>query len=112
MGRPANAATRKARIEGHDVFDRIWKHAPLEARGVRNPEKVQRAARRECYAYLASQLGITEDECHFALFDLGTARLALRIMRKVPNYRFIRQFKAASKKREAPKRRGKLKWKK
>lgn len=60
-----------ARIRGHDAFDRIWKSA-LTHRG-------QKRARWMCYAWLADQLGIHRDDCHFKRFDIEMCGMAVKV---------------------------------
>lgn len=55
LGTPANAATKLARIEAHEVFDTLWKR-----RGM---------SRWEAYRWLATELKLTPDQCHIGLFD-------------------------------------------
>lgn len=55
FGRPADKATRQARIRAHAAFDQIWKDGHL--------------SRNSAYRWLQEKLGITKNECHIALFD-------------------------------------------
>lgn len=55
LGVPANAATRQARIQAHDVFDPIWKTGRMD--------------RQAAYAWLAGLLGIRPEACHISWFD-------------------------------------------
>ena len=60
LGRLANAELRKARMEAHRCFDRIWKS------GV--------ASRSQAYAWLAAQLELSTDACHIGMFDEDLCR--------------------------------------
>jgi hypothetical protein len=59
VGRPAGAATRRARMRLHDVLDPLWQ----EGSGSRSKR------RRAVYQRLARALGIPEQDCHVGLFD-------------------------------------------
>lgn len=87
QGTPADQKTRTARRLTHSVFDPLWQHAPVMSCYAAEPDdkKATRAiryrARVRAYAWLADQLGMTEDECHIGLFDIETLRLAYRLCR-------------------------------
>jgi len=55
LGRLANAELRRAKAAAHAAFDPIWKAGVM--------------TRREAYAWLASQLRISEANCHIGMFD-------------------------------------------
>jgi len=74
MGTPADAETRRARMDAHRAFDRIWKSVPAG--------KGRSRARREAYRWLAGQLGIETDACHIGMFDLGTCKQVVEICEK------------------------------
>jgi len=73
-GQFGEGEARAARIDGHDAFDRLWRNAPPRDR---------RAARSRTYAWLASQLGIETELCHFKLFDGPTCLRAVRLCKGV-----------------------------
>ena len=75
LGVPANAETRQARVNAHDVFDVIW--------------KTGRMARREAYAWLAEQLGIPVEECHISWFGREECQQAVRICERYWAHREI-----------------------
>lgn len=54
LGTLANAATRRARIAAHAVFDPLWKSGQLR--------------RRKAYAKLAGLLGLPVEETHISFF--------------------------------------------
>jgi hypothetical protein len=55
LGRLANAQLRKAKSAAHAAFDPLWKSG--------------RMTRREAYAWLATTLGISSDNCHIGMMD-------------------------------------------
>jgi len=55
LGVLANKELRERRVEAHNAFDILWKKG-----------KLSRAA---AYAFLASRLGISKEDCHIGLFD-------------------------------------------
>jgi hypothetical protein len=50
LGRLANAHSRLLKMYAHEAFDPLWKSGRMK--------------RKEAYAWLRGQLGITERECH------------------------------------------------
>lgn len=56
FGRLANAELRRAKTMAHAAFDPLWRS--------------RRMRRREAYAWLARQLGISVENCHIGAFDL------------------------------------------
>ena len=50
MGRVANAATRKLKVAAHAAFDPMWKSG--------------RITRKQAYAWLREQTGLSERDCH------------------------------------------------
>ena len=67
MGTLADEKTRQKRIEVHRLFDRFWK---------------KQTYRKRLYKRLAFQLGISEQECHFARLDYSTLLKAEQILLK------------------------------
>lgn len=55
LGRPADNATRAARMRAHAFFDPVWKSRMM--------------LRREAYSWLAGELGIESGACHISWFD-------------------------------------------
>lgn len=81
LGVPATADLRKARQMLHnDRLDPLWKTA-IETVGYTPEDPRARAiitntARSRVYEFLAWKLGIDREDCHTALFDIATCRLA------------------------------------
>lgn len=67
LGRPANAALRRARNAAHAAFDPLWKDGPY--------------SRRNAYAWLAKGLGIRVADCHIATFDLAQCRRVIDLVK-------------------------------
>jgi ribosomal protein S27AE len=59
--------THAARIQAHDVFDRLWKGGVL--------------ARGECYRRLQAAMGMSKDECHIAQMSERQAQQVVEIVR-------------------------------
>lgn len=62
----------QAKIDGHNLFDHLWKLVPSR-------EGRQRA-RTRAYAWLAAQLGIEPSLCHFGLWSLEETRRAQGVL--------------------------------
>lgn len=73
LGRLADAALRKAKIDAHDAFDRTWRalHARRQAP---EPGYTLGRARASRYRRLAELLGIAPQDCHIGMFDIETCR--------------------------------------
>lgn len=56
-GTPGNAATRKARIQAHYLFDRVWKEKLVRNRGA-------------AYTWMRKTLGLSRAEAHIGSFDI------------------------------------------
>ncbi len=68
LGRLADAALRKAKMQAHEVFDFMWqKRARLSAIP---PSEARRAG----YAWLAKQLNLPIEQCHIGMMDLEACR--------------------------------------
>lgn len=61
----------QARIDAHELFDRLWRN-----KVTRHDQCV---ARRKAYRWLAAMMGISEDECHFKLFNEARCQEAIEI---------------------------------
>lgn len=71
LGEPVDAATRKARIEAHDAFDRIW--------------RAKRMSRSAAYAWMRSEFSLSEEEAHIGKFPAITCRqLVLKVKNSFP----------------------------
>ncbi len=60
LGTPAKAVVKRARIEAHDTFDRLWKGGPL--------------TRSQAYSWMERALGLGPGEGHIGRFDSATCR--------------------------------------
>ena len=60
----------------HIVFDRMWRC-----------HHNARSARRWCYRWLASEMGLTAEECHFGKMTPEQCRTAIRLCRKADLHR-------------------------
>ena len=60
LGRLANAQLRQAKSAAHAAFAPLWRAGGMQ--------------RREAYAWLADQLGITVANCHIGEFDIEGCR--------------------------------------
>ena len=65
LGIPANAETKRWRMEAHDAFDQLWGPG--------------RMTRNEAYAWLGEQMGLSRDDCHIGRFDTEQCRAAIEI---------------------------------
>lgn len=75
LGRLADKPLRDAKMKAHQVFDPRW-------RNVQEPGRTKRQTRMRAYAWLATQLGITNQECHIGLFDLETCAQVVAVCGK------------------------------
>ena len=67
LGAPAGKATKRARMEAHEAFDRLWKGKQM--------------GRSEAYRWLAGQLGIEPRECHIGHMTAALARRTVEVSR-------------------------------
>lgn len=65
----ADGPMRKGKRICHDLFDSMWAEA-----------KSPRQKRRELYEWLAGELDIALEDCHFGYFDLETLRKAYKAL--------------------------------
>ena len=72
LGTLANAETRQARKMAHKRFDPIWQSRL-------NKGKSKNKVRSKAYRWLAGHLGIPQDDCHIAMFDLVTCVKVIQI---------------------------------
>jgi hypothetical protein len=73
-GTLANLQLRRLRSKCHAVFDPRWKPTT----GKINRE-IASAKRQKEYAWLANQLGISVQECHFGMFNVDMCRKVLKL---------------------------------
>ena len=67
----ADDKMREAKISCHRLFDLKWKNYPDAKR-----------RRKAAYLWLADQLDIEPEDCHFGFFDLNMLRKAYRVLLK------------------------------
>lgn len=72
LGLLANRAMRDLKIMCHDMFDSKWK----------GKEKA-RKKRNELYAWLAEQMNLPIEECHFGYFDEDLLKKAYAILYQI-----------------------------
>lgn len=68
LGRLADAALRRAKVQAHDAFDRAWKTDHDRAR-----------ARGRAYRRLAELLGIEPGRCHIGMMDVDDCRRVVEL---------------------------------
>lgn len=68
LGRLANRELRTAKLKAHLAFDPIWKDNQL--------------TRKEAYKWLATQLNITNEQCHIGMFDVEQCNQVLEACKK------------------------------
>lgn len=69
LGLLANSNMRKGKILCHEIFDSFWKG-----------RKKARKKRTDMYRWLAKQMEIPVEDCHFGWFSLDELRRAYRIL--------------------------------
>lgn len=74
LGLLADEPMRKGKVYCHDLFDAMWKGKP----------KAQKK-RKDLYKWLADQMGIPVEDCHFGHFDIQQLRQAYMILMSVRN---------------------------
>lgn len=62
------------RIQGHEAFDCLWMGAPTRAD--------RRRQRNEAYAWLAVELSIKPEDCHFGLMDRSQVERAIKVVKQ------------------------------
>jgi hypothetical protein len=65
LGRLANSELRREKIKAHAAFDPIWKSKEM--------------ARKEAYAWLSEQLGISPANTHIGMFDVDDCRAVVAV---------------------------------
>lgn len=66
MGWPADAATRRARSEAHETFDRLWKLGGM--------------SRTDAYAWMRARMSLDEKDAHIGMFDRDRCRELVRLV--------------------------------
>lgn len=74
LGLLADESMRKGKVMCHYLFDALWQGKP----------KAQKK-RKDLYAWLAGEIGVPVDECHFGYMDIHQLRAAFRILKAVQN---------------------------
>ena len=69
LGLLADEKMRKGKVMCHELFDARWK-GKLKAQ----------KKRRDLYSWLANQMGLSVEDCHFGHFDIHQLRQAYRIL--------------------------------
>lgn len=84
LGVPADKETKRARIEAHAAFDKLWENAheiyrdpPVTGRKAK--KRVQRIARKRAYAWLREAMEMNEEECHIGKFDKETCARVVKV---------------------------------
>lgn len=68
LGRLANAELREWKQNAHHLFDKLWKGATMR--------------RGEAYAWLAGQMGKTQQETHIGMFDVEECKKVVHLVIK------------------------------
>jgi len=71
----ADKNMRKGKMMCHEIFDSKWKSF--------NNSKRRKKVRSQMYSWLARQLEIKTEDCHFGYFDIDTLRIAYRILLQI-----------------------------
>jgi hypothetical protein len=66
MGRLANPELRRAKSAAHAAFDPLWKSRKM--------------GRKQAYAWLARELGISVANCHIGMFDVDACRSVVKVV--------------------------------
>jgi len=66
-GKPGNAATRRARIEAHRLFDQIWKLKLVRNRGA-------------AYQWMRNAMGLRKHEAHIGEFSIDQCEKLLKLV--------------------------------
>ena len=70
LGLLANEQMRKGKMMCHDLFDQMWKGKPQQGK-----------KRQNAYKWIAAEMGIPVEDCHFGYFDLKQLRAAYMILK-------------------------------
>lgn len=68
LGRLANAELRKAKQAAHAAFDPVWRSGRMK--------------RKDAYAWLADELGISFANCHIGMFDVDGCKAVIAVVKK------------------------------
>lgn len=64
-GKPGNAATKKARIEAHTLFDRVWKEKLVKNRGA-------------AYQWMQKTMSLSKSQAHIGEFTAEQCRQLIK----------------------------------
>lgn len=85
-GRIADQITRRLRSEAHRYLDHMWHRKMSDLWPDHKPSVASlRVVRVDAYAWLASKMDLTQDECHIGNFDEDQCREVVRLCK--PFYR-------------------------
>lgn len=68
LGTPADRKTSAARIQAHDIFDRLWKN--------------KRMTRPQAYAWMRQAMGLTEVEAHIGHFTAAQCERLITVIKE------------------------------
>lgn len=71
LGLLADERMRTGKIMCHELFDAMWKG-----------KKHKKRERDDLYRWLAGEMGIPEEDCHFGYFNIDQLRQAYRILKR------------------------------
>lgn len=69
LGILADSEMRMLKVEAHNLFDQLWLN-----------KRDRRKARKKAYAWLAGEMGISQEDCHFGYFTTEQLQQAIRIL--------------------------------
>lgn len=72
LGILGNKEMRDMKMKCHKLFDRKWQNEPTS--------KKRHIARRNAYKWLADELKISVEDCHFGYFDMNMLNKAYEIL--------------------------------
>ena len=71
LGIPANAETKKKRIQAHEAFDTLW---------INN-----KGSRKSAYIWMQEILSLPKEEAHISRFDIATCERLIKAIGKIDN---------------------------
>ncbi len=74
LGTPVDKATRKARVDAHRVFDKLWQTPD-------DPAQKPLMSRSEAYTWLQKEMGLSQNAGHFAQFDRVQCEKVIELVR-------------------------------
>lgn len=76
LGRLANKKLRHLKAKAHEWFDPLWKNRCFDH------DKSMSKNRSLAYKWLASELHLTDNQCHIGKFDAGTCQKIIKLCMK------------------------------